>query len=90
MQEDAGEEHTLWLSCPRVLGELFMKVLTEEEQVQQGAFLRGATTADSQVGARGGLAASGFLMTVHWSRYANRHCSFAPLSAEGERLCASP
>ncbi|KAI4831346.1 hypothetical protein KUCAC02_000892, partial [Chaenocephalus aceratus] len=33
-----------------VLGELFMKVLTEEEQVQQGAFLWGAPTADSQVG----------------------------------------
>lgn len=40
----------LRLSCPRVLGELFMKVLTEEKQVQQGAFLWGATTADSQVG----------------------------------------
>lgn len=50
MQGDTGENYTLWLLCPRVLGELFMKVLTEEEQVQQGAFLWGATTADSQVG----------------------------------------
>lgn len=32
-----------------MLGELFMKVLTEEEQVQQGAFLWGATAANSQV-----------------------------------------
>lgn len=31
-----------------MLSELFMKVLTEEEQIQQGVFLRGA--ADSQVG----------------------------------------
>lgn len=50
MQGDTGENYTLWLLCPRVLCELFMKVLTEEEQVQQGAFLWGATTADSQVG----------------------------------------
>lgn len=42
----------LWLPCPRVLGELFMKVLTEEEQVQQGAFLWRATPANSRGGAR--------------------------------------
>lgn len=50
MQRDTEENYALRLSCPRVLGELFMKVLTEEKQVQQGAFLWGATTADSQVG----------------------------------------
>lgn len=50
----------LLLFCPRALRELFMKVLTEEEQVQQGVFLWGGTTADSQVGAQFGLAASGF------------------------------
>lgn len=49
-----------------------MKVLTEEEQAQQGAFLRGATTADSRVGL--GLSCGLFfrvLMTVQWSRYAS-------------------
>lgn len=50
----------LLLYCPRALSELFMKVLTEEEQVQQGVFLWGGTTADSQVGAQFCLAASGF------------------------------
>lgn len=60
MRRVTAENYTLQLSCPRVLSELFMKVLTEEEQVQQGASLWGPTTADSQVGARFGLAASGF------------------------------
>lgn len=81
-EKDRGEVlYTLWLSCPRVLGELFMKVLTEEEQVQQGAFLWGATTAGSQVG----LSLScglWILMMVQWSRYANLQCSFSPVSAE--------
>lgn len=80
---------TLWLSCPRVLGELFMKVLTEEEQVQQGAFLWGATTADSQVGL--GLSCGlWILMMVQWSRYANLQWSFSPVSAEKSgcvRIC---
>lgn len=83
MQRKTGGEvlYTLWLSCPRVLGELFMKVLTEEEQVQQGAFLWGATTADSQVGL--GLSCGlWILMMVQWSRYANLQCSFSPVSAE--------
>lgn len=40
----------LLLCCPRALAEFFMKVLTEEEQVQQGVFLWGGTTANSQVG----------------------------------------
>lgn len=58
-----------------------MKVLTEEEQVQQGAFLWGATTADSQVGL--GLSCGlWILMMVQWSRYANLQCSFSPVSAE--------
>lgn len=65
--------YTLRLSCPRVLGELFMKVLTEEEQVQQGAFLSGPTPApDSQVGpslSRG----LWILMMVQRSRYAHLH-----------------
>lgn len=66
-----------------------MKVLTEEEQVQQGAFLWGATTADSQVG----LSLScglWILMMVQWSRYANLQCSFSPVSAEKSgcvRIC---
>lgn len=50
----------LLLYCPRALSELFMKVLTEEEQAQQGVFLWGGTTADRQVGAQRGFAASGF------------------------------
>lgn len=66
-----------------------MKVLTEEEQVQQGAFLWGATTADSQVGL--GLSCGlWILMMVQWSRYANLQCSFSPVSAEKSgcvRIC---
>lgn len=73
--------YTVWLTCPRVLCELFMKVLTEEEQVQQGAFLWGATPADSQVGL--GLSCGlWILMMVQWSRYANLQWSFSPVSAE--------
>lgn len=55
-----------------------MKVLTEEEQVQQGAFLWGATPANSQVelGLSCGL---WILMMVQWSRYANLHSSFFSL-----------
>lgn len=58
-----------------------MKVLTEEEQVQQGAFLWRATPTDSQVelGLSRGL---WILMMVHWSRYANIQCRFSPVSAE--------
>jgi len=64
-----------------VLGELFMKVLTEEEQVQQGAFLWGATPANSQVEL--GLSCGPWIiMMVHWSRYASVQCSFSPVSAE--------
>lgn len=55
MRRVTAENSALQLSCPRVLGELFMKVLTEEEQVQQGASLWGATTADSQVGGSGSV-----------------------------------
>lgn len=56
-----GGLFALWLPRPRVLGELFMKALTEEEQVQRGAFLRRTTPAHGQ--AQLGfffLAASGF------------------------------
>ena len=81
--------YTPWLRCPRVLGELFMKVLTEEEQVQQGAFLWGAPTADSQVGL--GLSCGlWILMMVQWSRYANLQRSVSPVSAEKSscvRIC---
>lgn len=86
-----GSVHSVgpWLRCPRVLGELFMKVLTEEGQVQQGAFLRGATTAGSQVGL--GLSCGlWILMMDQWSRYANLQCSVSPVSAEKSgcvRIC---
>lgn len=66
-----------------------MKVLTEEEQVQQGAFLWGATPADSQVGLSLSLGLW-ILMMVQWSRYANLQCSFSPVSAEKSgcvRIC---
>lgn len=83
MQRKIGEktEFTLWLPCPRVLCELFMKVLTEEEQVQQGAFLWGATAANSQV-EPGSSCALWILMMVHWSRYVNIQRGFSPVSAK--------